>query len=238
MKLFEPKELKKIKDKEQTELARKGIKIASLVDKENKRLILVKKECKEDIEKIQKDFNAFVIKTNSKKKTLENEVIKLEKRKDTALEPLEDKYVELQKEEIRINKQQTELDDRKKQLEEEDNRSSLRDKVLITKEVDISKREEDISKLNRELLIEQKDTKAKTKDFEEEKIRWDKQFDKKVSELNYIEFKLSDRQKALDILEERNKQQQLEINKDRRHLESQQKTLKMAFDEARRKNLL
>ena len=52
MRLLNPKELKNKKDKQQIDLASRGLKIASLVDKENKKLILVKKENKEETERI------------------------------------------------------------------------------------------------------------------------------------------------------------------------------------------
>ena len=44
--------VKNKKDKQQIDLASRGLKIASLVDKENKKLILVKKENKEETERI------------------------------------------------------------------------------------------------------------------------------------------------------------------------------------------
>ncbi len=237
MKLFSRKETKNIRKKIDFDAMNKTKKIVGYLNVEIKKMNKLNSEKEEKKREIEQEFLNFSEEVKRKRTKLEREVSSLESRRKDALKPIkalkleaENRLKGIERQEETLEEERTELDNTRKQLVDKKEDLLDRKQLLDEREKAIVPKEQSNS-LRAEFLKKSEDKLAE---------KWN-DFNKKSTNKNsgFIlrENRVSAREKALVIKKESLDNQEKELRKERLHIHSQQQTLKLAFDEARRKRL-
>lgn len=238
MRLLSPQELIDEKQRQFDTQIRKGILLQKEIDKRERSLRISQQDYTPEKQILQKDFDQFVQKITEKKSELLRELASLETRKEIALEPLDNIRQEIAEKESELAKTkrqaeaeksiiaqkteellktQKEADAVKKSLFEWSSNLDTLNKDLRQREIEIRKQEADVS--------------LRSKTFEETQER-------ECKEMAGKERMVMEREQVAQAKIEEVKNQWTELQKERQHLYSQQEDLRLAFEEARRRNLL
>ena len=225
------------KSAQEAEIFRK-LSVAKLRNEKEKEIADIVKDIDPEKKKIQREFAAFRGKVESRRSELLGEIKVLEAKRDTVMQP----YYELKF-------QATEAIERAKEWEEkvktgaravnvEREKVSALKESLEKKEVMLSSKEQSIASLEMDIIERDSKLKANELDLASRDRAFVEEVAKKTDEITVKDRDLTAREATVESkilnLEER---EQLLIN-DRKHLESQQITVKLAFEEARKKGIL
>lgn len=151
MRILTQKEIKQKPDS-LTDEVRKSLKVKRLIEDNKQNYDQLRASLDPRKEKLQKEFNEFVTHINKRKSELFAEVESLEKRREKALEPLDDKWLELQEKEVlltdfekHLKKQALSVETDKEQVKEQLAYISGKEQELLTRESSISKKEKESS---------------------------------------------------------------------------------------------
>lgn len=236
MKLFTPTEVKKKKDEIRLQETTVGLNLAKKVDELRRKSSIEELKAKESTLKLEQDFLARFHALETKEKALQKEVETLEGRRKILLQPIEE--IEKQAEEKRkhaekllvlANEQRAELDARQESLSEKT--------ILITEKTDELHEYE--QKLKQNFLDVERQKELADVAIQRADLVWKEMTDR----INTINKGLDERAKKIieqeqTILLQRKflEEKELEMQKERLHMESQQQTLKVAFEELRNKS--
>lgn len=236
MKLFTPTEVKKKKDEIRLQETTVGLNLAKKVDELRRKSSIEELKAKESTLKLEQDFLARFHALETKEKALQKEVETLEGRRKILLQPIEE--IEKQAEEKRVhaekllvlaNEQRAELDARQESLSEKT--------ILITEKTDELHEYE--QKLKQNFLDVERQKELADVAIQRADLVWKEMTDR----INTINKGLDERAKKIieqeqTILLQRKflEEKELEMQKERLHMESQQQTLKVAFEELRNKS--
>jgi len=238
MRLFSQKEITQTRKQQTDTSIARGLKIAKLVDEEEKKLQTLQEERETQARRINQEFTELFDSLNAKRTALESEVGLLEERKIQALKPIDDlkKVLETRKaefdslqltfdsqeqdllnKEIRLARELTQLSTLRGQMAEERERFDL--KLLGLKAQENSVRE----------------------GFKTLQTQWSELTSSAETSTQLIsnwEHELGQREQAFNILQSEIQTQKKDIELNRTRLIDLQGTITSAFQEAREKNLL
>src|SRR5258708_4892922 len=238
MRLLPKSEADGVRDRAEEQNIRRRQEIAATVIEETKKFNLFMEEIKGKRDAMLSDLASFMEDCSKQKNELGNEVAALEARKKSELKPLNDNWVEIVKESQKLDAQKESQEETEKLNREWQSENVARAMVLSDRQMSIDEKFEAV--LNREEAL---------KRAEEMNAITTRELSEKWSAFNsFLEAESSkveeSRKEVINLMADVDKQREwLEgekraISDERKHLESQQVTLRLAFDEARTKGIL
>lgn len=238
MQLLPQAKVKELKhDERETEVFRK-LRVSKTIAKEEKEIAEIVKNFEPEKRKKQKEFQEFHQHIEKRKSQLLGEIMALETKRDNAMQPyyelkfaakeamkvVQETEAAVRAEAKRVNTLHTTL----KAVEEEQKQKA---ELLSEKEQKIARME--IDAIEREAKLEKEEALfvEKKKDFEDLSSR-------RESELDVKDRDLKAREATLEAKEENLVTREQVLANDRKHFASQQATLTLAFEEARKKGIL
>lgn len=191
-----------------------------------------------EAKKITEEFNAYSENIKIKKATLKSEFDILEKRRQEALKPINAELDLLEKRKITIDAERKFVDNIKheNQLILDKNEKNISE--IKTQREKMGKQEITIAEKIKELNILSASMSLETGKLEADKNKFDAFLKKQTKILNYRDEKLKLSEEKVEIDKRIIGDREIEIEKEKVKLTRQQKNLKIAFDEAKTKNLL
>lgn len=236
MKLFSPAEIKKKKDEIRLQEATAGLNLAKKVDELRRKSSLEELKAKEASLKIEQDFLGRFHALETQEKTLKKEVQELQKQKQKLLEPIENIEKEAERKKEQAEKMLILANEQRKEVEKKSEDMATKTMLLMEKTDELHDYEE---KLKQNFIdLEQR------KEFADISIkRADLVWKEMTERINAVNKGLDARAKKITELEQTIllqrkflEEKELDIEKEKKHIESQQKTLKAAFEELRNKS--
>lgn len=239
MKLLQPKTAKsKIKAQNEKE-ARKGVKIAQVIDKYTNELNMTKDQAEEAKEVLKEEHDAFVKKLFEERTELEGAIKSLKAEREELMKPIEQVREEADDLLADAKVKQVRLDEELRRKESE----------LDEKEVDIAKAvsqnqnlQNELDSLKTNLDIREHNLKKKEGDYDgasvvlEARVKAHKSHTESEDErLKVRETNIDEREHSLGVKREALREERRSIAKDRIHLESQIQAFKAAQEEVKRK---
>ena len=224
-------------DQREAEVFRK-LSIGKALAKEEKEFDEKVKDIDAEKQRKRKDFLEFSQNIEKKKSHLLGEIKALEEKRDSAMQPyyelkfaakeamdvVQETQEKVRAEAKRVNALRTTLETVKADLDEKVELLAKKEQIIAASEIYYIERDSRL-RANESMFIENK------KVFESESIRRENEIDEKDRELKARESSIEAKLSIISLKEN-------EIEQERKHITSQQATLKLAFDEARRKGIL
>lgn len=219
-----------------TDEVRRSLKLKKLIEENKVDYATLQASLDPRKQKIQKEFDEFVVQINSRKSALISEVTALELRKEKAMEPLDDKWLELQEKEVQLSareevvkKQLVGIEADKLQIKEQTLSLNGKEQELIHRDA-ILMEQEKASDIKAEAIKDQ------VLQFNKEKAEFNLQATAKEIELMDKENSVTDREKALKITKDSQDKREEDLNNYKKQLDDRQGTLERGFAELRSKN--
>lgn len=235
--LPQTKIIERKKDERETEIFRR-LRVQKAKAKEEKELHDIVSTFDPQKEKLRKEFNSYKDLMEKRKSAVLGEILVLERRRDTAMEP----FYELKFQALEAMDKAQEYEDKVKQaaknVNEERGRLTVLSAQLKEKEVLLSNKEQiiadtEIRSIEREAIITKEE-----KSFEKEKLEFETYSARIMDELEEKDRDLKAREASVEVKLESIATRETALLDEVKHLESRQQALALAFDEARKKGIL
>jgi len=238
MNLLTPNQVKKQQVDENNESILLRSKTEGAIITLNKKLNKLKDIYAQAYKKLKENYTEeFEVKIQAIK-GLSEDVAFLEEKRRKALVPVKAREERVKQEAIKVQVRENMADEREGQLIDRQNKLSEDLEKIDDLRDEIEEREghvknEEAKQDGQRKMIVKESQQLKEKSEEKWALIYNKE-----EEILIIRRNLNTREKSLKVLNQENESQKEEIAKDRLHLQSQQQSLKLAFDEARKRNLL
>ena len=236
--LLKPQQAKSLISQQEKEAALQKQRLNNDLIEEYAKSKRIKEELEMEAKKITEEFNAYSENIKIKKATLKSEFDILEKRRQEALKPINAELDLLEKRKITIDAERKFVDNIKheNQLILDKNEKNISE--IKTQREKMGKQEITIAEKIKELNILSASMSLETGKLEADKNKFDAFLKKQTKILNYRDEKLKLSEEKVEIDKRIIGDREIEIEKEKVKLTRQQKNLKIAFDEAKTKNLL
>lgn len=243
MRLFKPQEIEEKRLAKEQELKRRLIDAEKLVEKKEEEARIKTGKLLKESQKAEEDLNKYLLEVNSKRVVAETALRDIK----VQLADLQDRPKEIrwQKKKIEAEVVLEELKVMEKVMEEREKKLNERERGIESRITLVQDKLDMLA--DREIVISRSEDKSKV--LAESLASQEKELTKRLASFAAIREEglakieagkkdNSDLMAAIKVEKELLAEKQEEIKKDRLHLESQQQTLKIAYDNARAKNLL
>jgi len=238
MKLLTKNEIKQTKQVQTAQEIKQSIKLSDYLNTQRKGLNTFKLQKENEEQKLYKDLQEFRTDIRSKKTALQSEVDVLEERRKDALRPVKEL---LKKADAQLASNEADGIELKSKINETDTQKMLF--ILEKKKVEL--REDEVLGNFKKIGIQGRELTRRDNKLAKQETKF-AQFSEKETEIlqtkqSELDIKLkvvSQKENALEVLTKENQVAKVAVANERKKLQSQQSTLKLAFDEARRKGIL
>lgn len=238
MKLLSKTELETEKSRQRDQKVREKYQLESQITLNIKHLNEVKDKRDQELMKLHPEHTEKLQELKDRLLTLHSEVTFYEERRKKALQPIDSLR-------IQAEKLLSEAIDKEKSNTTFQGRVQAKDQELRSRTAQIERKERETEEAREEArLIEAKAIKLLDYNKEEseritqERTKLYSEVKKEKDSLYEIKKRATDKERTLDLLIIENSKRSDQIAADRIHLESQQATLKLAYEEARRKGII
>lgn len=209
---------------------RRNILLAEEYQKKLKEINDIKGNLSSEKQKIKDDYDKYAFDYSQKRQAMAKEISELEAKRKTALEPIDNLFIEAEKTKMQAEKELVIIQEKETDLDVKERKLNKDIRFVDDKISELIKRELTVRELEKVINTELK----KTTELSEKKIKEYEEFDKmrqeKTAEIMKAEAENEATKKSNKVVAEGLKQQQEKINKDRQHLESQIITFKQSYD--------
>lgn len=238
MRLLPKSEVQETKRREKDDLEKERASVAEAVNKEIRRLNDIKDSRNKEIEKIESHFLNEKKTLEEKRESLVSEVVSLERRKIEALRPIADRIATLEKKEKELislgellKEKKTELDEERAVLAEmkseiSEERCELQDQKRVLAQ------KESTNKVNQGYIA------AMTAELNKAWENYHREVKRKTEELGEATYKVSVDKAATEADRKWVEDEKNRLSLERIRMNSQQDSLKDAFDIARQKGII
>ena len=236
--LLKPQQAKSLISQQEKEAALQKQRLNNDLIEEYAKSKRIKEELEMEAKKITEEFNAYSENIKIKKATLKSEFDILEKRRQEALKPINAELDLLEKRKITIDAERKFVDNIKHENQLILDKKEKNISEIKTQREKMGKQEITIAEKIKELNILSASMSLETGKLEADKNKFDAFLKKQTKILNYRDEKLKLSEEKVEIDKRIIGDREIEIEKEKVKLTRQQKNLKIAFDEAKTKNLL
>lgn len=227
--------MKKQPVKEEVLLKEQNQELIEGINQKVREFNLVRTGFEEETRKLEESYQQKFLDNQNKLQNITDEINVLEKRREKALEPLNQKRLELEERELSLS-----------QLEIENYSQTLQIRTQISdleaQKSKLLEEKDELRRLQSELFERRNRLKLELRQFDEQRRNWEIQQGKEWQEIETEKIQVERLSLEVKAKEEINQKitdnfkfQQEQINRDRKHLESQQQALRTAFEELRKK---
>lgn len=225
MKLLSPREVKRTKQLEEQKNIQRGIKVATRIDEEIKKLNKTRTFVAQEQKELVKKYKQSIENLAKQRVIEEKKIVYLEKRKQEALEPL----TELEQ---HLDKKESELIDETERISEIKNNLKVTHKILDRKWNEFQKSTNRLIKREEGVATAEKKLSNAIQSLDKEQKSWRKHRDKEMDMMSQLNISItrrdndvSQRENALEIIKKSLEERDDKVTQDERRIKDGYETL-------------